>query len=190
MTILRTDISRALDELINNEAGTSFQALAVVLAKQKWPDLIASEWHNDGGLDAYAPASLAEGKKAKGVASSITGTLGKIKDDAKWAKENYQELEVLIFVTPRKITVSTAKKWAEKVHEEFSLTLYIISLEDIITSLTLPSNASLYGTLPGNPRSYRTRRCRAAGEGAQSYRGGGRDLARTTAPGESACRTA
>ena len=149
MTILRTDISRALDELINNEAGTSFQALAVVLAKQKWPDLIASEWHNDGGLDAYAPASLAEGKKAKGVASSITGTLGKIKDDAKWAKENYQELEVLIFVTPRKITVSTAKKWAEKVHEEFSLTLYIISLEDIITSLTLPSNASLYGTLPG-----------------------------------------
>jgi hypothetical protein len=87
MTILRTDISRALDELIHNEAGTSFQALAVVLAKQKWPDLIASEWHNDGGLDAYAPASLAEGNKAKGVASSITGTLGKIKGDAKRAKE-------------------------------------------------------------------------------------------------------
>jgi hypothetical protein len=67
MAILRTDIIRALDELIKNEAGTSFQALAVVLAKQKWTDLIASEWHNDGGLDAYAPASLAEGKKAKGV---------------------------------------------------------------------------------------------------------------------------
>jgi hypothetical protein len=48
MAILRTDIIRALDELIANEAGTAFQALAVVLAKQKWPDLIASEWHNDG----------------------------------------------------------------------------------------------------------------------------------------------
>jgi hypothetical protein len=51
MAILRTDISSALDELINDEADTSFQAtgnvqagfgLAVVLAKQKWPDLIAS----------------------------------------------------------------------------------------------------------------------------------------------------
>ena len=83
MAILRTDIIRALEELTSNEAGTSFQALAVVLAKQKWPDLITSEWHNDGGLDAYAPASLADGKKAKGVASSITGTLEKIKGDAK-----------------------------------------------------------------------------------------------------------
>jgi hypothetical protein len=149
MAILRTDISRALDELINNEAGTSFQALAVVLAKQKWPDLIASEWHNDGGLDAYAPASLAEGKKAKGVASSITATLGKIKNDAKRAKENYQDLEVLIFVTPHKITASTTKEWAEQLCKEFGLELYITSREDIITSLMLPPNASLCGTLPG-----------------------------------------
>jgi hypothetical protein len=149
MAILRTDISRALDELINNEAGTLFQALAVVVAKQKWPDLIASEWHNDGGLDAYAPASLAEGKKAKGNASSITGTLGKVKDDAKRAKENYRDLEVLIFVTPHKITVLTAKEWAEQVRKEFGLKLYIIAREDIVTSLMLPSNVSLCGTLPG-----------------------------------------
>jgi len=103
MAILRTDIIRALDELIANEGGTAFQALAVVLAKQKWPDLIASEWHNDGGLDAYAPASLEEGKKAKGVACSITGTLGKVKKDAVTAKENYKDLQILIFVTPHKV---------------------------------------------------------------------------------------
>jgi hypothetical protein len=149
MAILRTDIIRALDELIESEAGQSFQALAVALAKQKWPDLIASEWHNDGGLDAYAPASLAEGRKAKGVASSITGTLSKIKDDAKRAKENYRDLEVLVFVTPRKITASTGRLWAEQVREEFALELCVISREDIITSLTLPSNASLCATLPG-----------------------------------------
>lgn len=149
MAILRTDIIRALDELINEEAGPSFQALAVVLAKQKWSDLIASEWHNDGGLDAYAPASLADGKKAKGVASSITGTLGKIKSDAERAKENYQDLEVLIFVTPHKITALTAKEWAEEVYKKCGLTLYIVSREDIVTSLMLPSNASLCGTLPG-----------------------------------------
>ena len=189
MAIIRTDIIRALAELINNEVGTSFQALAVVLAKQKWPDLIASEWHNDGGLDAYAPASLAEGKKAKGVASSITGTLGKIKDDARRAKENYQDLEVLIFVTPHKITVSTAKEWAEQVREEFALKLYVILREDIITSLTLPSNASLCGTLPGIHVPIVTGR-RRAGESAESHRGGGRDLARTAAHGESSYRSA
>jgi hypothetical protein len=149
MAILRIDIIRALDELIANEAGSAFQALAVVLTKQKWPDLIASEWHNDGGLDAFAPASLADGKKAKGVASSITGTLSKVKGDAKTAKENYKDLDFLIFVTPRKITASTAKSWADEVRKAHGLELYVMSREDIITSLMLPSNTPLCGTLPG-----------------------------------------
>jgi hypothetical protein len=149
MAFLRTDIIRALDELIANEAGSAFQALAVVLAKQKWPDLIASEWHNDGGLDAYAPASLADGKKAKGVASSVTCTLRKVKSDAETAKENYKDLEVLIFVTPHKVTAATANGWADEVRKAYGLELYVMSREDIITSLILPSNAARCGMLPG-----------------------------------------
>jgi hypothetical protein len=120
-----------------------------VLAKQKWPQLVASEWHKDGGLDAYAPASVAAGNKAIGVASSITGTLEKAKKDAKRAKDNYPELEILSFVTPHKITALTAKDWAKKTREEFNLELIVISREDIITSLMLPSNAALCATLPG-----------------------------------------
>jgi hypothetical protein len=65
MAILRTDIEKALDELIANEDGMRFQSLAVILAKQKWPDLIASERHKDGGLDAYVRASVAQDNKAK-----------------------------------------------------------------------------------------------------------------------------
>ncbi|MGO8841706.1 MAG: NACHT domain-containing protein [Methyloceanibacter sp.] len=149
MAILRTDIVRGLEELTDNEAGTPFQGLAVVLAKQKWPDLIASEWHNDGGLDAYAPASLAEGKKAKGVASSITGTLDKVKDDATKTKKNFPDVEILIFITPQKVTASTAKGWAEQIRKEFGHELIVMSREDIITSLMLPTNAALCGTLPG-----------------------------------------
>jgi hypothetical protein len=149
MAILRTDIIRALDELIASEAGTAFQALAVVLAKQKWPDLIASEWHNDGGLDAYAPASLTDGKKAKGVASSITSTLSKVKRDAETAKKNYKDLEVLIFLTPHKVTATTANSWADEVRKAYGLELHVMSREDIITSLILPTNAALCGTLPG-----------------------------------------
>ena len=126
-----------------------FQALAVVLAKQKWPDLIASERHKDGGLDARAPASIADGKKGKGVASSITGTLEKIKKDAAGAKENFPDVEILIFVTPQKVTASTAKVWAEQIRKEFGHELIVMSREDVITSLMLPANAALCGTLPG-----------------------------------------
>ena len=149
MPILRTDIERALDELVANEEGMRFQALAVVLAKQKWPDLIASERHKDGGLDARAPASIADGKKGKGVASSITATLDKVKKDAAGAKENFPDVEILIFVTPQKVTASTANAWAEQIRKESGHELIVMSREDIITSLMLPANAALCGTLPG-----------------------------------------
>jgi hypothetical protein len=52
MTVLRTDIERALDDLISNEEGMRFQGLAVVLPKQHWPDLVASERKKDLGADA------------------------------------------------------------------------------------------------------------------------------------------
>ena len=48
--VLRTDIERALDEIVAHEEGKRFQALAVVLAKQKYPDLVASEYHKDSHL--------------------------------------------------------------------------------------------------------------------------------------------
>jgi hypothetical protein len=51
----RIDIERSLDKLAGDEAGFKFQNLAVVLAKLRWPELIACERHNDHGLDAYAP---------------------------------------------------------------------------------------------------------------------------------------
>jgi hypothetical protein len=72
MAVYRTDIDKALDEFISNEEGMKFQGLAVILAKQKWPDLIACERHDDLGLDAYATASLATDGIGKGLASSIT----------------------------------------------------------------------------------------------------------------------
>jgi hypothetical protein len=90
MAILRTDITRALDELIENESGTEFQALAVVLAKQ-WPELIATERQKDGGVDACVPATLTDGRM-----------LTKINGDAQTAKQNCGDLESLLFVTPHK----------------------------------------------------------------------------------------
>jgi len=48
----RIDIERALTDIVSNEEGMRFQTLAVVLAKERWPELIACERHNDRGLDA------------------------------------------------------------------------------------------------------------------------------------------
>jgi hypothetical protein len=177
MAILRTDIERALDELISNEEGMRFQALAVVLAKQKWPDLIASERHRDGGLDAYAPASVAEDKKAKGVASSITGTITKIKDDATNIKKNFPDVEILIFATPRKVTNPTIQGWAGEIRTEFGYELVVMTREDIITSLVMPSNAPLCRTLlainvPGEATEAEllTKMREAVAEEAQNWR--------------------
>jgi hypothetical protein len=149
MAILRTDIERALDELISNEEGMRFQGLAVVLAKQKWSDLIASERHRDLGLDAYAAASVAEDKKAKGLASSITGTIAKIKDDATKVKQNFPDVEILIFATPQKVTNPTKQSWATELRTEFGYDLVVITREDIITSLMVPTNAVLCRTMLG-----------------------------------------
>ncbi len=82
MTVLRTDIEKALDELISNEEGMKFQGLAVILAKQRWPDLVACERKKDLGIDAYASASLAEDRTGKGLGVFSDCNAHKIKDDA------------------------------------------------------------------------------------------------------------
>ena len=78
MAIMRTDIERALDELTSQEEGMRFQGLAVVLGKQRWPELVAHPRKNDLGLDAYAPASETPESVGKGLAASITATRTKI----------------------------------------------------------------------------------------------------------------
>lgn len=65
----RIDIERAPDKLAGDEAGFTFQNLAVVLAKFRWPELITCERHADHGFDAYAPVSVAPDGRGKGQAN-------------------------------------------------------------------------------------------------------------------------
>ena len=143
MAILRTDIERALDELISQEEGMRFQGLAVVLGKNRWPELIAHQRKMDFGLDAYAPANQTPEKVGKGLAASITPTLSKICGDAKTAKNNFPDLRVLLFVTPSKVGNSKRKDWEEAVRNKHDLELLLIEREEIIILLMMPENASL-----------------------------------------------
>ena len=143
MTVLRTDIERALDELVSQEAGMRFQGLAVVLGKQRWPELIAHQRKNDFGLDAYAPASDTPDRVGKGLAASITAKLEKISTDAETAKRNFPELGVLLFVTPAKVGNAKRRRWAEEIWKDHELELTVIEREEIIALMLMPENASL-----------------------------------------------
>ena len=143
MAILRTDIERALDELISHEDWGRFQGLAVVLGKQRWPELIAHPRKRDFGLDAYAPAGLATQNYDKGLAASITATLSKVAEDAGKAKKNFPDLGALLFFTPRVVGNSERRKWEATIRQEHGLELYVIEREEIVTLMMMPKNASL-----------------------------------------------
>ncbi len=139
----RTEIERALDEMISEETGKKFQGIAVVNAKQKWPQLVACERNWDGGLDAYASGELDREGKGVGLACSITATPAKVEADAREAKKNYPDLRVLIFSTPKEVTQHTAKIWAKDAHEKLGLQLIVVPREEFITWLMEPANSDI-----------------------------------------------
>ena len=143
MSILRTDIERALDELTSQEEGMRFQGLAVVIGKKRWPELIAYQRKKDRGLDAFASASLTPEHIGKGLAASITPKLSKISADATKAKKNFPDLKTLLFVTVAKVGNADRKKWEEAIQEDYGLELHIIEREEIIALMMMPENSSL-----------------------------------------------
>lgn len=138
MAVLRSDIEKALDELTSNEEGMRFQGLAVVLAKQRWPDLVACERKKDLGADALG--------ERRTLACSLTATLKKIRDDALETKKHFDGIEMLVFATPAKVTNTTAEPWKKEIREKFGYELVVMSREDIIASLMDPKNAALCRT--------------------------------------------
>ena len=140
---LRSEIEKALDEIISNEEGMRFQGLAVVLARQRRPELVASERKSDWGLDAHASVAASPDGIGKGLACSITGELSKIIDDATKAKAHFRDVSLLFFATPQKVPNPKKAEWAEKIGKDFGYQLVVMSREDIITSLMEPRNANL-----------------------------------------------
>jgi Integrase core domain len=116
----RTEIERALDEVVSDE-GNRFQTIAVIRAQQKWPRLIACERKWDGGLDAHSNGALEPDGKGVGLACSTTATIKKIKSDTAKTKEHYPDVRVLIFATTGKVTEHTKAQWAKEVADEFGL---------------------------------------------------------------------
>ncbi len=143
MPVSRVAIEHALDAIASDEGGMRFQGLAVVLAKLRWQELIACERKKDLGLDAYAPAILSPLHKGMGLSSSITPDLKKIQADAERAKSHFSDLQILVFVTPGNVTNYTAENWKAGIKKEYGWDLIVMSREEIISSLQVPSNIGL-----------------------------------------------
>jgi hypothetical protein len=149
MAVLRSDIERALDNLISEESGMKFQGLAVVLAKKRWPDLIASERKSDLGADALAKAGFAAEGGGKALACSTTATLKKVRGDAEKIKKHFKGINKLVFATPATVSNERGEAWATEIQKDFGYDLAIMEREDMITSLMDPSNTSLLPTYLG-----------------------------------------
>jgi len=139
----RNEVENALKELISQEAGMKFQGLAVVLAKQKWPRLVASERKWDRGLDAYAIGELEPDTKGMGLACSLTADYDKIASDAAKVKKHYPDVRILVFATPEKVTNHAGKNWTDEIRKAFGYELIVMSREELVTSLLDPANAAI-----------------------------------------------
>ena len=114
MPVLRSDIERALDDLISNEEGMRFQGLALICAKERWPDLVASERKKDLGADAVAKPAFAASGHGMVLACSLTSALSKIRSDAGKIREHYPETEKLVFATPSAVSNELGEKWRDR----------------------------------------------------------------------------
>jgi len=139
----RSDIIRALDELMVDEVGMRFQGIAVVHAKQKWPQLVACERKWDGGLDAHADGTLEPDGKGIGLACSTTPTIGKIKRDARETNRHHPDIKVLIFSTAGKVSEHQKEPWADEILKTFGLHLIVVSREEFITWLLDPARSDI-----------------------------------------------
>jgi len=138
----RLQIKEALESLIYSQRHRDFQRLAVHLAKTKWPELEATQEQDDGGEDATAFFKGADGVRRR-LACSITGTLGKVKQDAARLKERSVQLDVLVFMTPVPVTNLTISTWCEAIQKEFGYGLHVVPESELITLLEQPQNVWL-----------------------------------------------
>lgn len=140
MNIKRSHIETALNELISYKEGFRFQRIALALAEQRWPTVVATELLKDGGEDGLTHPFLEQNRQLS-VACSITPTYKKISDDVTTIKERGLTVDLLVFYCPQPITVRKWKDtWAKSLRREYQCELLVITREDIVQNLLNPKN--------------------------------------------------
>src|ERR1035438_1267281 len=79
----------------------------------------------------------------RSLATSLTGTLKKIREDAETQRQQNVKLDCLVFVTAARVTNRTVVNWRKVIRTEFGHTLHVIPQSEVITMLEKPSNSWL-----------------------------------------------
>lgn len=133
-------LEAALDDLIANQRGIDFQRIAIPLAVQRRPDIVANEVTKDGGEDGFIASVALDDKHLLAVGSSLTATWRKIRDDLRRVKGRKPEVSAFWFYTPQVVTTVLTDKWRDKAEKEFTVSLTVISREDTVQRLLEPQN--------------------------------------------------
>jgi len=139
----RTRIELALERLIREQQGNTFERLALQLAKQRWPDIEPTESGHDGGEDGIPVPSQYSDTQKRSLACSITGTLEKVRGDCRRIKERGVRIDLLIFYTPAKVNNLEISEWQKKIQQEFKHDLLVMPRATIVADLERPGTAWL-----------------------------------------------
>lgn len=139
MNTWRLEIKRGLEALTEAQRHRDFQRLGVQLAKQLWPELQATEEQRDGGEDATSFVSGSDGLR-RSLSVSLTGTLAKIRQDARRIKDRGVAIDCLVFITTAAIDNLIASDWSRAIEAECGHGLQIIPQAEVITLLEQPEN--------------------------------------------------
>jgi tetratricopeptide (TPR) repeat protein len=109
----RSTVTRALEGLIDQGDGTTFERLARRLLARRYPDLIPTAPNNDLGRDS---TFTLDGRRAV-LCASHTATKAKVVADVERAQAASGAFEVAVFCTPRSVTDKKIAEWRAAVTE-------------------------------------------------------------------------
>lgn len=132
-------IKEALEGLKAAERATDFQELALHLARRRWPEFVATEHKSDGGEDATSFQRNAGGQLCR-LACSLTGTLEKVRRDARRQRERGLKTDVLVFITPEPVNNLEVAAWRKAIKKEFNHDLEVLGQAELISQLARPEH--------------------------------------------------
>src|SRR5262249_32228668 len=78
-------------------------------------------------------------------------TFAKLKADAAKISKHFNDVSLLIFFTPARVSNHTIAQWAGELREAYGYDLVVSPREELITELLMPGNASICQSLLGLP---------------------------------------
>jgi hypothetical protein len=139
----RLRVEAALDEMICSQRWADFQRIAVPLARELRPDLIANELTQDGGEDAYV-AATPDGQHPLAVACSLTARWSTVEKNLLRILERKPDLTALWFFTPVGVRAITTDDWRALARTRFNVELTVFSREHMVQRLQEPKYEYLW----------------------------------------------